>query len=230
VDDFVEIPLLEEEHIIGYQGDSRRILIVDDRSENRAVLSNMLQPLGFETQEAINGLDCLDKVKAFHPHLILMDLRMPGLNGLETMRRLRQTPQENDLIMIAVSASAFDHDEAASREAGAADFLSKPFRFQRLLHLLEQHLRLDWVIAEPVPSAPPVDAQVLVVPPQDRLAQLFDLARRGDVQEIVDQCETLAREGYEVFATRLSAMAQDFKLKEIRHLIEQYRSQPNESQ
>jgi signal transduction histidine kinase len=221
-EDFVEKPRFEEQSIVGYRGINRRILIVDDRFENRAVLVGMLRPLGFEIEEAINGEDCLDKVESFQPHAILMDLRMPVLNGLEAMHRLKQNPHIQAPVMIAVSASAFDHDEEASRQAGATDFLSKPFRLQRLLHLLEKHLELEW-LTEGLPLEASTPEQVIVAPSQECLTALFDLARRGDIQEILDQCDRLKQDGYSVFAASLCSLAQQFKLDEIRQFIKKYR-------
>jgi hypothetical protein len=74
----------------------------------------------------------------------------------------------------------------------------------------------------------PAPTPILVMPSQERLTLLFDLVRRGDIQEIIDQCDDLAQHGYAVFADLLRSLAQDFKLKEIRQLLEQYRSQSNE--
>src|SRR5690606_23704428 len=76
-DDYIRSPQPIEKNVIGYRGETRRVLVVDDKPENRAVLTDMLRPLGFEVLEAVNGQDCLDQYPLFQPHIVLMDLRMP---------------------------------------------------------------------------------------------------------------------------------------------------------
>jgi len=108
--------------------------------ENRNVLVDMLRPLGFVTYEASDGREGLERAIALQPHMILMDNVMPVMNGLETTRRLRAMPEFKDVPVIAISASATKDDRDKAAEAGASDFLPKPFRMTHLLALLEQHL------------------------------------------------------------------------------------------
>ncbi|MFH1871515.1 MAG: response regulator, partial [Pseudomonadota bacterium] len=90
---------------IGFKGDPQKILVVDDKPENRRILVDVLAPLGFEVVEAVDGPDGLEKAAAERPDLILVDLVMPGLDGLETTRRLRQSPGLAEVPVIAISAS-----------------------------------------------------------------------------------------------------------------------------
>jgi signal transduction histidine kinase/ActR/RegA family two-component response regulator len=124
----------------GYEGERRRVLVVDDVVENRRMLVDMLRPLGFVTYEASDGREGVERALALRPHLILMDNVMPVMNGLETTRRLRAMPEFRDVPVIAISASATRDDRDKAAEAGASDFLPKPFRMTHLLALLEQHL------------------------------------------------------------------------------------------
>jgi CheY-like chemotaxis protein len=214
----------EAQNVTGYAGGIRRIMVVDDRPENRAVLKGMLEPLGFEILEAANGRECLDQLIPFHPDAILMDLRMPVMGGLEAMRSLRQMSESRDCTVIAISASAFEHDEQESRSAGANDFLAKPFRLQRLLDLLGQHLKLDWIVERPDEVAVEAAPVAIVPPPDESLTRLFDLARQGDIQELLSQSDRLTHSGYAGFATVVRSLAQEFKLREIREFITQHRS------
>lgn len=223
-DDYIRSPQPIEKNVIGYRGETRRVLVVDDKPENRAVLTDMLRPLGFEVLEAVNGQDCLDQYPLFQPHIVLMDLRMPVMDGLETMRRLRHLPYDRKLIIIAISASAFEHNREESITAGADDFLSKPLRFQTLLDLLEKHLALEWIIEEPENHKDQGTAQAIIAPSEDILVLLADLAMRGDIREIMNQAERLARSDYAAFATMLRSLAQEYRIKDIRQLILQYRS------
>jgi len=88
--------LADEQHIAGYHGLRRRVLVVDDVNENRALLIEILGRLGFETCEAANGRACLDSVEAQTPDLILLDMVMPEMDGLETAHRLRRLPVSED--------------------------------------------------------------------------------------------------------------------------------------
>ncbi|HEY9845850.1 MAG TPA: ATP-binding protein, partial [Candidatus Caenarcaniphilales bacterium] len=125
-----------EQQVVGFQGEKRKVLVVDDKWANRSILVNLLEPLGFEVVEAINGLDGLNKAREFQPNVILMDLVMPGMDGFEATRRIRMLPELAGVRVIAISASVFDFDQQQSREVGCDDFLPKPVREADLLDKL----------------------------------------------------------------------------------------------
>src|SRR5207248_441651 len=130
--------------ICGYAGARRKVLVVDDLAENRAVLRDMLGPVGFEVIEAAEGRDALRIAQADRPDLILMDVFMPGMNGLQATARLRQFPALAGVPIITVSASALGRDEESSLAAGADAFLPKPVNEHRLLEAIGGLLRIDW--------------------------------------------------------------------------------------
>ncbi|NEQ89126.1 MAG: response regulator, partial [Moorea sp. SIO2I5] len=138
--------------IIGCQGKARKILVVDDKWENRSVIVNVLQPLGFELWEASNGVEGLEKATEFNPDLIITDLVMPVMDGLEMMRRLRSSYQLKDLLIIASSASVYELDKQQSWNAGCDDFIPKPVDIAELLEKLKQHLQLEWVYEDFIPK------------------------------------------------------------------------------
>ncbi|RZI81594.1 MAG: response regulator [Rubrivivax sp.] len=129
----------------GYLGPRRKILIADDVPANRSMLIDLLRPLGFETIEANNGQAALDQVQAAHPDLVLMDLSMPVVDGLEAMRRLRQDPLTQRLPVIALSANASKVDREDALAAGASFFMAKPFDRALLLGQLGLLLSLHWL-------------------------------------------------------------------------------------
>lgn len=228
VQDWAGTPKIEERSVVGYRGISRRILVVDDRWENRSVLTNMLVPLGFDVQEAIDGEDCLKKVAGFHPDAILMDLRMPILDGLETIRRLRTMPSGKNLVIIAVSASAFEYNRGESFSAGSDDFLAKPFRFGKLLDLLASHLHLEWIYENDAQVIEPEQGDsIMIAPPEVDLVHLLDLAKRGNIRGLTDEADRLTVLGYKGFAANLRMLTRSFKLKEIRDFIQHHREQGN---
>jgi PAS domain S-box-containing protein len=140
-----EIATAKERNIIGFQGEKRKIMVVDDKWENCSVLVNILEPLGFEIVEATDGHDCLNKALKFKPDVILMDLVMPVLDGFEATRQIRQLTELKKIVIIATSASVFDYSQHQSREAGCDDFIPKPVQAQQLLEKLRVHLGLEWV-------------------------------------------------------------------------------------
>jgi len=130
--------------IVGYEGERRRILVVDDIAENRVVLRDMLEGFGFEVSEAANGQEALAGA-SLAPDLILMDVYMPEMDGLEVIRRLRCDPKLAHLPIITVSASASQRDEATCLAAGANGFLPKPVNQRDLLNAMGALLHLTWL-------------------------------------------------------------------------------------
>ncbi len=131
--------------ITGYEGPRRKVLVVDDVADNRALVAVLLGHLGFEVLQAVDGQDGLDKAEAIRPDLILMDNTMPMLDGLEATRRLRQTPGLEAVSIISVSASATSTDQASSLASGANAFVAKPLVFDQLLDQVGDLLKLQWI-------------------------------------------------------------------------------------
>jgi CheY-like chemotaxis protein len=208
--------------IVGYLGSRRKILVVDDRPENCAVLLNLLTPLGFEVQTAVNGKEALGQALTFAPDLILMDLVMPVMDGFEATRQLRQLPDLKDVRIIALSASAFDETQQESLLAGCSGFLTKPIQADLLLEMIRVHLHLEWVLEETAVSSQPIRDDIPVQGPSaTEAAVLHQLALRGDVRGLLQQLDTLDNE-VAPFAREVRRLAQTFKLKEIRKLIEPF--------
>ena len=137
-----------EDLIVGFKGPLRKILIADDRYENRAMVKEMLLPLGFSILEAVDGFDVLAKAAQHHPNLILMDLTMPVLNGFEAIRHVRQMPAIGKVVVVGMSASVLPQIKEESRKAGSDAFLSKPLHFDDLLACLQRHLNLEWTYGQ----------------------------------------------------------------------------------
>lgn len=212
--------------VTGYQGPRRKVLVVDDVAENRAVLIDMLGPLGFVMAEAVNGQEGLEQAEAVRPDLILMDVVMPKMDGLEAMRRLRELPEFKGIPIIAISASASGRDEASSLAAGANAFFPKPIDLNRLLAQIGALLKLEWIdVLQAAPHAPQWTEQGrLAVPPAQEMEILHYLARLGNMQEILRRAEYLSGldERYRPFADQLSLLAKGYRSKAILSLVEQY--------
>jgi PAS domain S-box-containing protein len=139
----------EEGVPIGYLGERRRILVTDDVPENRAVLVGMLGALDFQTSEAANGWDTLKEVARSSPDLVLIDLAMPLMDGWETIRALRRTPEGAEVAIVATSAGATAEVESSSQAAGANAFVGKPIQEAALLEVIATLLRLEWLRERP---------------------------------------------------------------------------------
>lgn len=221
------VPSAPEKRIIGYEGLRKKILIVDDVKANRAVATNFLSLLGFETQEARNGREALQQTSSFHPDLILMDVVMPGMDGLAATRELRRHPKFKMVPVIAVSASTSDIDKEKSMTAGANAFVNKPFDFNTLLNEIGVLLSMTWEYESAAQQAsPPVStpAGPLVAPPPNEMDTLRRLARIGDMRGIREHAGRIAELGdqYRAFAERLRTLASRYQSRAIVELVERF--------
>jgi CheY-like chemotaxis protein len=210
--------------VTGYQGPRRKVLVVDDVAKNRAVMVDMLGPLGFEMIEAGSGREGLEKAQVLQPDLILMDIVMPEMDGLETTRRLRRQPALKEVPIIAVSASASGRTQEDSVAAGMNAFLPKPIFLDALLTRIASLLTLTWTCEVPKPSAEQEEAGPLVAPPEQEMETLHQLARIGNMQDILQRATYLSEldERYLPFANQLRVLANGYQSKAILSLIERH--------
>ena len=122
-----------------------RLLIVDDKPINRQLLIQLLNPLGFELQEAGNGKDAIEIWETYSPHLIWMDMRMPVMDGYEAAKRIKSTTRGQSTTIVALTASAFEEERAVVLSAGCDDFLRKPFREADIFAIINKHLGVRYV-------------------------------------------------------------------------------------
>ena len=185
----------------------------------------MLEPIGFEIIEAANGQEGIEKATQQKPDLIITNLIMPGMNGLEMTQRLRRLPECQDTLVIASSASVFESDRRKSREAGCNDFIPKPIQSEELLEKIQNCLGVVW-ITEPLDASIRNEPDVgeLIPPPPSELVTLYRAAQIGDIagiEEEVTRLRQLAPQ-YVAFSNKLLQLAQEFEEQEILKLVEQY--------
>ncbi len=118
----------------------RTILLVDDEDFIREHVAKHLQRLGAEVIQACNGLEALERAAARRPDVILMDVRMPGMDGFEATRTLKGKPETADIPIIMLSAKAQDRERAIGVESGADSYLTKPARFPSILAEIQKYL------------------------------------------------------------------------------------------
>jgi PAS domain S-box-containing protein len=212
--------------IIGIKGCRPKILVVDDRWENRSVVSKLLSPIGFDIVEATSGQEGWQQAVECQPDLVITDLLMPEVDGFELIKRLRESDLFKDLIIIVSSASVFEADQYRSLEAGGNDFLPKPVLAAELLQKLQTHLHLEWIYEEQQPTTKPVvDYAKLIAPPPAELETLYELAMKGNFKGIKKQATLLEQtdQKYSPFAQQLHHLAKGFQDQEILALIQCYR-------
>jgi signal transduction histidine kinase/DNA-binding NarL/FixJ family response regulator len=228
--------------IIGYAGvdatsakeNRKKILIVDDRWENRSVIVNLLQPLGFEVIEASNGEEGLEKIASDRPDMIICDLAMPVMDGWEMLKQLRQSETLRDAIVIVSSASVFEIDRQKSLDAGGNDFLAKPVQADELYAALAKQLQLDWVYTDTklkltVDTA--ASATTIIIPPISDLKVLFEHVETGYFRGIREELDRLAQldEQYQPFIQELRKLVKGFNIQTVRHFLQESVNQSQES-
>lgn len=228
--------------IIGMEGPARKILVIDDKWENRSVMVNLLSPLGFDLIEAANGQEGLLQVKEHHPDLILIDLVMPVMDGFEATRQIRKIPGLEQLPIIAASASVFDYHQQESQSAGCTDFIAKPFHAEVLLELLRKHLHLTWIYetdiaAEKTTQVPIHQEETEIVDAKEvgpsfrQAEELLDLAMKGDIGGLLkalDELDSIIPQ-LKNFSNKLRRLAKNFDEEQICRILEQYTTKDQES-
>lgn len=210
--------------ITGYAGNRQKVLIVDDRWENRSVIVNLLEALGFEVIEAQDGKEGLEKIANCSPNITISDLAMPVMDGYEMLKQLRQS-ELKDAIVIVSSASVFDVDRQKSLDAGGDDFLAKPVQADELYAALAKHLQLDWVYTETkAKSSSNADANTdIIIPTISELKPLLEHVETGYFRGIREELDKLAQldERYQPFIQKIGVLVKSFNIQKIRHFLQE---------
>ncbi|MDF0553057.1 hybrid sensor histidine kinase/response regulator [Kamptonema sp. UHCC 0994] len=214
--------------IIGFKGDPPKVLVVDDRWENRSVIVNLLSPIGFIIVEAENGQEGLDKIAEFQPNLVITDIAMPIMDGYEMVKNLRKSASFANLSVIVSSASVFHSDRQKSMDIGANEFLPKPIQADSLLEAVKTLLNLEWIYEEKLQPESKLELTkkvVEVVPPSNEdLLILYNLSRKGLIKDLLQELTRIEQIDNEFipFVQHLREFAKAFKLKQVRTYIEKY--------
>ena len=148
-----------------------KVLVADDKGDNREFLNQLLGPAGFDVRQAVNGEDALNQFAEWRPQIILMDLKMPVMDGYEAMRRVRNCAGGKEVKIIAVTASIFKETTPEVLLAGADDTILKPFRESELFEKIKALLSTEYVYEEKTPEAM-AGLEALSALRQDALADL----------------------------------------------------------
>lgn len=209
-----------------------RLLVVEDHPVNRDLLIRLLSIHGFEVQQATNGQEAIALWKAWRPHLILMDMRMPVMNGYEATRQIRQEeeklldtdPTASRTCIIALTASAFREQRQQILNMGCDDFISKPFKREQIFEAIARHLSVRYVYDD-VPSEHAAGNASTTLPmqlepeqfqsiPASWIANLHQAALQGNDLRILDLLGELSSDQAELHQA-LSHLAQEFQFDKI---------------
>jgi len=197
-----------------------RILIVDDRWDNRQLLIRLLSPLGFELLEATNGQQALEIWENSCPHIILMDMRMPVMDGYEATKRIKATTKGQATAIVAVTASSFEEQRAVILSTGCDDFIRKPFREADIFDALRKHLGVSFVYDEPVSPTPTQTDMNVITPdaiaalPTELVANLYQAIIDGDKDLMLTLIDQI-RSSNKPLANALTALVNNFRYKQL---------------
>lgn len=224
-----------------------RILVVEDRLESRILLVKLLTSLGFSVRAAENGEQGIDLWSNWEPHLILMDMRMPVMDGYEATKRIKAHLKGQATVIIALTASAFDEERSLVLSTGCDDFVAKPFREQVILEKIAKYLGVSYVYEEQSTSASPArnrnpqppfisgaaaikpNSSFILTPasfqlmPPEWVDELFCAADSVDNEEIFRLIEQIPADCGNL-ATALTELANNFRCDRILDLIEDLRN------
>jgi signal transduction histidine kinase/DNA-binding response OmpR family regulator len=234
--DWIQQQTSEAGNIVGYRGERKRVLIVDDRWENRSVIVNLLEPLGFVVAEAENGQDGLEKMRELQPDLVITDLAMPVMDGLEMLKHLRQAEDLQHLTVVVSSASVSQTDQQMSLDSGGDDFLAKPVHSQDLFNTLAKHLKLTWDYQKEQPLASTLNLESaaldnLIIPDSGGLQILLELVQEGRLKRFAQRAAEIADQdqSYQPFVDHLIDLAKQFQSEKIEEFIQQALNTKNSS-
>ncbi len=210
----------ESKIYLGYHGPRRRVLVVDNELQDRNVLSGFLTPLGFEVFEAGNGQECLDLLDKVHPDLVMMDLAMPGIDGWETIRRIRQTEHRYVKVMV-VSANAFEKNSDNDSNITSDHFITKPVNINELLECVGRALSLSWIFHDVPMNTPVVPPDQMTYPSRKWVDELSRHAESGYLKGVFQTLERLRECGseYHEFIDAARRMASLFQFEELKFFL-----------
>jgi signal transduction histidine kinase/CheY-like chemotaxis protein len=207
---------------------ARHVLVVDDEPENRYVLTLMLTTVGFTVETADSGAAALRQLSQNQAiDLVLMDIRMPGMDGYEAIRRLRELPGGPQLPVMVVTASGFADEREQALAAGADAYISKPVRRESLLAKIGRltGARYEYEAATPALMEPvALESSALAHVSAQRRELLDQALHRGDIGLLREQIQDLASEDAGL-AAGLRALVDAYDYDRLRSLLDAVKGQ-----
>ncbi|MEG3846470.1 ATP-binding protein [Microcoleus sp. herbarium19] len=200
-----------------------RILIVDDRSDNRQLLIELLAGFDFELQQASNGIEAIEIWSSFEPHLIFMDMWMPAMDGHEATKRIKATVKGQTTAIIAVSAASAEEIRTVTALDDSDDFIHKPFRDTEIFATLQKHLGVRYIYDEmesvtESTQIKPLTPETLAALPAHWLAALEKATIECDLELILIEIDRICDRDSSL-GNALAELANEFQFNQILALI-----------
>ena len=208
--------------VYGYKGKPINLMVVDDDPIHRGLVTDILSPLGFIIMESISGNHCLEQFQEFPIDVFLMDISMPGLDGLETRDRLKKMGCNAPIIML--SANANETDKITNSKNNAQDYVVKPFKINQLLDKLSHTLNIEWNYE---PKPPIIEITTLNTQANKEnlesefCKELIELAEIGHIAEIKRSLKRIKKDdnSNNTLIDQLYTLAEEVNLKKLIQLL-----------
>ncbi len=202
-----------------------RILVAEDILENRLLMTKLLRSRGFEVMEAVNGAEAVQLFDEYQPDLVLMDMRMPVMDGYEAIRRIRSTQRGRAIPIFAVTASAFEEDRQKILAIGADDFIRKPVQGSELFEKIRSVLNIAYIYTdERVEVAEVVDkaslGEMVGKLPEDLTGQLVRAISTLDLEGFKTLLPMVAQHNPHL-ADQLKELVDGYQMTELAELFQQ---------
>ncbi len=228
-----QLPILNTKDKLKRPDGRFTILVVDDEWQSRTFLVKFLTELNFKVLEAANGAQALALTFENWPDVIITDLLMPLKDGFELTREIRKSTRLKNVVIIAVSANVFEHQQRKSLEMGCNEFLAKPIRTDRLLMLLQKHLPLSWVSenSETLSTRPSQEEMAqngpLIGPSSEQASALFKWVMSGNIKKIIKNVTELEEQNAKLspFTDRVKVLAKQFEMSKLKNFVKSYISE-----
>ena len=210
--------------IIGYKGERKNILVVDDEVYHRSLVNEFLTPLGFNIFEACNAQKALQAINEMTFDLFLLDVSMPEENGWSLAQKIANLGLQAPVIMISGNAIEDQKDQMNSRLYDY--YIIKPVSFDDLLDKVGSALNIDWLFddeAKPLQAAATHISATITLPEDDHLQPLLQAASIGHIKGVEDVLQQLKQQGksYDAFVQKVEALLQNYDLQAIKAFIEE---------
>lgn len=202
-----------------------KILVVDDKTINRQLLFKLLQPFGFEMQEASHGQEAITIWDEWEPHLIFMDMRMPVMDGYDATKHIKSTTKGNATAIIALTASVLEEEKAIVLSSGCDDFIRKPFSQHIIFDKLAKHLGVKYIYGEnqdknleviPEESLTPDSLRFME---QQWINRFYEAALEANAHDVIELIKEIPQT--ESFLIKsLTKMAKKFDFEKLVDLVE----------
>ncbi len=196
---------------VRYEDEPPRILVVDDNAGNRKLLGLILERVGFQVRKASNSTKAINLFREWSPHLVFMDIRMPGMDGYETTKRLKSI--KPDVPVVAVTANVFGFSKKKFTEAGIDDYVKKPFKQNEIFDVIQRYLDVDYVFSAEIKSSGEVpstiDVEEMGKLPKQLLSEMQEALEEGDINRLMRLIKQVSSLNH-ALAQKLKTMAEKY--------------------